>query len=301
MRSIFYAVAAAVLILPSAPVQGRDLVTFNPSSQWVLNYADERCRLARNFGEGNRKITLIMEQFEPTDWFQVIFVGDSLALDTDGYSGEGEIRFGPYEEKSDIRVMPGSVSGVDALFVIGGVRVVPLSAQESEASARARRRGDYYESPPVPEAREKAATWLELKETLKFDVVLQTSAMDRAAKALDDCTWDLVKSWGLDVEQQRTLSRKADPIRSSAWFSTGDYPASALRSSAQADVRYRAIVDEEGRPESCHIQKATEPDAFEKVVCKSVMRRGRFRPALDAQGRPVRSYYSGAVSYRVQS
>jgi len=40
-----------------------------PSSPWVVNYADDSCSLGRAFGEGDQKVTVFFDQYEPGDTF----------------------------------------------------------------------------------------------------------------------------------------------------------------------------------------------------------------------------------------
>ncbi len=59
--------------------------------------------------------------------------------------------------------------------------------------------------------------------------------MDKPMAALRECSWDMVQSWGLNIEQQRTLTRKVTPKDSpSSWFLPDDYPTSMLRAGRQA-------------------------------------------------------------------
>ena len=68
-----------------------DLV-LQPSGGWQLKYADDSCRLARLFGEGENKTLLVLERYEPGDEFMLVVAGASLGKSK---SEKVRYRFGP--------------------------------------------------------------------------------------------------------------------------------------------------------------------------------------------------------------
>lgn len=179
-------------------------------------------------------------------------------------------------------------------------RLAPLTREEQAASDRARRRGDRFDPAPIGPAREAAATWLEVTKAVPQDLLLVTGPMHQPMAALRKCSWDTVKHWGLDVEQQKTLTRKVSPKNHpSRWLNSSDYPASMVYGGYHGLVTVRMIVDGNGNPTSCHVQRSTQPKEFDDVVCRSTMRRARFEPALDAQGKPVPSFYVLTVRFQL--
>ena len=295
-RLLTFAVLAAVFSSATF-AKPREVRRLKPTSQWVLDYADESCQLGRTFGEGADKVVLILYQLQPGDYFKLTFVGSSVK--PDGNVTSGALQFGPIESESEITVTQGT-SGPDRILIVDGTeRIAPLSDVEQKLSDAADRNDTYYEPAPIGPQREKAASWLALNKIMKFDLVLDTGPMHAAMEALRHCTWDLVGSWGLDVEQQKALSRKTYAKSVARWFDADDYPKKMVRSESEGIVNFRLMVSASGRPESCHIQVSTRPKEFDDVVCKIMMRRARFEPALDAEGRPVRSYYQNTIVFRL--
>ena len=301
MRLILTFALAVGMASAATPLHARDVLRLQPTSPWNLHYADDSCRLARIFGEGDRQVTLIFEQFEPGDEFRLSFAGKPVKLRTEGLPVDGELRFGPNEADAEISAVPGTMGDEAAIFVSGEQRIAPLSEQQNEnLSEEAWREGRHVEVPPIGTEREAAATWLQLSEIVRDDLVLETGAMDKPLAALRQCSWDTVRAWGLDVEQQKTLSRKLYPKSASAsWIGADDYPRDMIRSGFQAIVNYRLMVDETGMPTSCDIQTETEPTEFGDLVCNSIKKRARFEPALDAQGKPIRSFWRQTVQFRI--
>ncbi|HKX91258.1 MAG TPA: TonB family protein [Sphingomicrobium sp.] len=299
MRSVIVLVMTAAMFCTVAQAKPREVRHLKPSSPWIVDYAEDTCRLARMFGEGRRAVTVYFEQFEPGDTFNMMFVGDSL--DPRGRALEGSLRFGPGEQADDVTAVAGTTKNRPTIIFNGGKRIAPMTEAERSARKAALSRNERFELAPVGAAREKAVAWVELARLLPFDLVIETGPMDQPLAALRECSWDMVGSWGLDVEQQKQLSRKVRPRSPSiSWFTENDYPAGMLAQGYQANVNFRLLVDETGKPTSCKIQSSTRPKAFDDVVCSVVMKRASFEPALDASGRPVRSFWRQSVSFRIE-
>ena len=299
MRGLLTFVLLTSILSSATLAKPREVRRLKPTGQWVLNYADESCQLGRDFGEGPDKVTLILYQLQPGDDFKLTFVGSIMEPAPSARSGS--LKFGPNEAESDVYFIEGT-SGKDRILMIDGTeRLAPLTEIDKRLFGPAHRDRTFFRLDPIGPEREKAATWLALKNIMKFDLVLETGPMYAAMEALRHCTWDLVDSWGLDVEQQKTLSRKAHPKNSRSWFNVDDYPVKMLRSDSEAIVNFRIMVDTAGRPQSCHIQVSTRPKEFDEVVCKIMMKRARFHPALDAQGQPVNSFYQSSTSFRIEN
>ena len=300
MRLLLLIALGIGLVVPCAASHARETRRLSPSSKWVLDYAEDSCRLGRKFGEGDREVTLILDQFSPGDWFKVMVFGKSVALRGARPPIHGSLRFGPNEPESRITGLSGSTGKLPTFLVDLAQRVAPLTEGEEKASADATRRRAQYQPARISADREKAATWISLAKALPFDLVLDSGPMDKPLAGLRNCSWDMVKSWGLDVEQHKTLTREVGPKNEPAkWFRSQDYPQEMLRGGHQGIVNFRVIVDEHGTPSACRIQTSTRPKEFDDLVCKSVMKRAQFEPALDSQGKPIRSYWRQTVHYMI--
>jgi TonB family protein len=191
-----------------------------------------------------------------------------------------------------------TIGEIRALLVNSPLRIAPLTDAEIEARKEAARRDASFEATPIGAQREAAATWLELANVLRKDLVLETGPMNKPLAALRKYSWDTVKLWGLDVEQQKSLIRKPRPKSEPwRWFDSSDYPEKMIRGGYQAIVNFRMMVDASGKPTSCHIQQSTRPKEFDDIVCRAAMRRASFEPALDSEGKPVPSYWRQTVRF----
>lgn len=301
MRGFLILMLLAGSAWPLAPAYARDVLRLQPSTPWVLDYAEESCRLARNFGEGKDRVTLVMDQFQPGDWFKLSLTGKPLRVNPLARLDKARLRFGSNEAEAEIAAQLGTTkAGEPVLLVNGPQRLAPQTEQEKAAAKEAAREDRRFESAPIGQARERAATWLQLTKAMRHDLVLETGPMDRPLAALRECSWDTVKSWGLDIQQQKTLSRKPNSKGSpTEWFHSSDYPMRMIRDGYEGIVNFRLLVDSAGKPSSCKIQTSTHPKEFDDAVCAAVMKRADFEPALDAQGKPVPSYWISTVHFRL--
>lgn len=79
--------------------------------------------------------------------------------------------------------------------------------------------------------------------------------------------------------------RKAQRERGN--LSDRDYPAAAARFRAEGTVFIRFTVRRDGSVSGCTVTQSSGHRMLDETTCRLVERRFRYRPALDAQGRPV--------------
>lgn len=70
-------------------------------------------------------------------------------------------------------------------------------------------------------------------------------------------------------------------------FSYDDYPEEAVRNHWQGDVVVGVTVNAEGLPTACEVVRSSGHQVLDDATCRIVMRRARFKPGTDANGKPV--------------
>ena len=117
--------------------------------------------------------------------------------------------------------------------------------------------------------------------------------------ALDICNADLRKYWNVgDAGVQ--LSAPARSLRPlAAYFSSDDYPAQAISEEATGTSRIVVMVDETGAVKDCLVEETSGIASLDAMACIALRQRARFKPALDAAGKPVRSVLTGRVTWRM--
>lgn len=84
-----------------------------------------------------------------------------------------------------------------------------------------------------------------------------------------------------------------------AWFSTDDYPASAIRAEEEGTVGVRLGLGGDGRVTSCEVITSSGSSALDLVTCRLYQKRARFAPARDKVGGAIASTYTDRVIWRL--
>jgi hypothetical protein len=85
------------------------------------------------------------------------------------------------------------------------------------------------------------------------------------------------------------VAGQADDARS--WIKPLDYPAAALRASRGGVTGFALTFSEKGEPIRCDIGYSSGWDDLDQATCKLLMKRGKMKPALGSDGRPVLYVY----------
>lgn len=294
-NNLFGALALIAISLPTSAQAAEPALELKQTSAWNVDYADDRCRLMRKFGSGKDEAFAIFDRYGPTDRFRMTLAGKPFKTFVE--NGEATVQFGPAEGEQQLKFYRGTLGEMPALVFRHQIRVAPPSATEQTAIDNAKN-GVWVELAPVGPERVRAIKNLSVGKPLRQTVVLETGPMQKPFEALAKCVDDLMITWGIDVERHKTLSQSVRPLTSPGeWIVSKDYPMKMLSAGQPAIVEFRLSVDAEGKPASCHIQSTTRPKDFDKAVCDSLMRRARFAPALDADGKPIASYYRNTVNF----
>ncbi len=72
-----------------------------------------------------------------------------------------------------------------------------------------------------------------------------------------------------------------------------DYPRSALRAQIGGTVYLRFVVAPNGRVSECAVTRSSGSGELDATTCRLIMRRFRYRPARDAQGRAIADVIRG--------
>ncbi len=72
-----------------------------------------------------------------------------------------------------------------------------------------------------------------------------------------------------------------------ALLSAADYPGEAVRHGWQGDVVADLTISPEGRVSTCRIVTSSGHGLLDEATCKIMLKRAKFYPARDKDGRPV--------------
>ena len=296
-RQLIAALAIIAIGAPAFAQSSKEPLVLKPASAWHVDYADDRCRLAREFGAGEEQVYLFMDRYGPDDYFRLTIAGKPVKTNIE--KAEATLQFGPGEQEQQLYFLNGNLGTMPALIFTNRARI----SAPTEAELVALKNADedtWINIAPISEDRQKAVKFLKIGKPLRRATTLETGSMRGPFAALDKCVDNLMTTWGIDTQKHKTLKSSVKPQQSPGrWVVSTDYPLDMLRSGQSAIVEFRLSIGPDGKPTACHIQSTTRPKEFDDAVCKSVMRRARFDPALDADGKPLASFYRNTVRFQI--
>lgn len=277
---------AVALSAPAAFSQDKPIDTVKRSGEWVVNFDEDSCDLIAQFGPPDDLMFLKFTRYSLGEATDLMVAGNRLKDATSRF--DVTVDFGLGSQPSKHPVMAVTQSKRPGL-IISEVR---LDGWEGGGKSDAK-------APEITPVQEAAVTRMDLKVNGKKPFRLQFGPLDRAMKIMRQCQADLVQSWGYDPAVIKGVSRGASPASSpGSWVSDDDYPSEALARGHSGLLRFRLDVDASGKVVGCRILDRTDPDDFSKVTCDLLTRRARFKPALDANEKPVRAFYLGSFHWK---
>lgn len=308
IREILAGASALSMLAAPMPLAAQDGAprAFTMDGSWTLDAGDDYCRLAANFTNEGDTISFGLERNRADNLARMILVTDAITT----YRGAQALGY-TYEPGGEERMamfLRSETPGGQDYFNLGAVFIGPdpfgagpgASEPGGDAAAPAAPGADTapgtFVQPPYDRAAELAyaanISSILVDEGLRTPVRIQTGSLRAPIQALQACTDDLLRVWGLDYEKHQTMTRRAAPSGPAhEWLATGtigfqDFP---LLSGGRNPVR--VMVDAEGRPTSCHVHWPSLTERKNASICEQIMDNGEFEPALDAEGNAMASYW----------
>ena len=242
-----------------------------PTAKWMVEFADNDCIVSRYYGTTrDDAVILAFKKLPMQDGIDVYLIKDN-ARTSAWRNGRAKIEFGngqPLDTK------------FGAYEVTSGLRRIALSV-EDESYRDAVRSGRVTLNIPG-----------------EANVTFAVPNFGGALKLLDQCVVNLSDAWGIPKDQQTRTKVAARPAGS--WdriFVSQDYTRDAMQANASGRTIVRYVVDETGRPSDCVVLKPSGTFSLDQRTCSVLMRRGRFKPALDINGKPMRSLVVTGVGW----
>ena len=132
MLKKFFTVFALISIATSSQAQSaKGPLQLKQTSAWNVDYADDRCRLMRQFGEGDDKVFAIFDRYGPGERFRITIAGKPVKTAVE--NGEATIKFGPVEGEQKLAFYKGNLGEYPALVFQAQARVAPPTPLEQSA------------------------------------------------------------------------------------------------------------------------------------------------------------------------
>jgi len=239
-----------------------------PLKPWALDYGTTQCTAARSYGDASAPVTLgIVPSLSGTTYMLQVSEprpGPHFAQDS-----EGTVDFGKGPIKSGVLYF--------------GAQGVNQSALQFRLMAS-----------QMEQARSASTMNLRGPNGTQFELTL--AELPTVLEALRKCTEDLQRSWnvgGSFRKPQAPLGNITD------MFTTSDMPADAMKKQREG-TQYQLLVDESGAISGCDVLIPSGSALIDTTGCQLVRERAKFRPAMDAAGKAVRSVWtSPLVTWRI--
>jgi len=274
--------------------------TLEPTSKWVLNYADERCSLLRNFGNGDDAVLLQIDSYGSWNTFRVTLSGTAVPR-SNHPAGTGSFRFSSDVSEREAALLQGTLGekGVAAASLSMHFSPGPEIKQEEfdKLGTEEKARMEVALDRPRPEFDDAVET-ISVTFPRGRSVELHVQGMAEPLKAMRTCVDDLYRSWGIEPSAQKSLSAAAVPLPKTVKHVQSDYPPQKLREGQSAYVPVRMTVSEDGKASSCVVQSSAVDEDFKHAVCANLQ--GDFAPARNASGAAIQSLYNTSVVYLIR-
>lgn len=278
IRSFVLGVLLA-LSIGVAPVAAQDdasfkAVEFAAQSDWRFERTPESCGAFRFFNLGERRLRLSFTRYHPGGPTDIVLVGDDIDW------RYGSIRTGTLP--SSVIVMPDRVSRASwrDMEGIGFTANFPPLADEGEFEGMTGR--DWHAQ----------VTHFFVADASDEPVALETGSLLKPLAWIDACMSKRLERLGIDVVGERGESRPVEATDMETWQNRFKrrFPHAALARNYEGPVPMRLTVGEDGKVRHCQALHQLTARLLREAACGMIIRFARFKPALDAEGKPMVGY-----------
>lgn len=261
LLGLIAATGAATTALAAA-----DPPLLQPYDKWAVDHGNTRCVASRSFGDPKSPVVLgIRPSLNDTTVRLIIMHGAGtltprhVPVTVAGIKASA-LRFSPKDTKQ--RVMWLDLARADFERAIAG--------------------------PSLPVIGEGA------------NIDLALTGIASVAKVLRSCNAGLRAHWNADEAGFARIATRARSLVSPAKAVTNqDYPGQAIDESKGGRTRVLLLIDEKGAAKDCIVEEHSGVASIDAQTCFMVMKRGKFAPALDSAGKPVKSFLSYAFKWKI--
>jgi hypothetical protein len=261
---------------PSTPTAATPMA---PAGKWQVDYGANECRLLRAFGDPAHSTTFQLTKIDPGPDLAPAFALASRSFRTSNAKRTINISAAGHADK---QLLTGSVLsvklGAPAILYVPVAGILYDMIQKDIATGR-------------PTAITVSVD--------KAEVSLNLGKMAQPIAALNDCMDDLMRKWGYNPIEQHQLKNRPIPATSpGTWVNYTDYPEAMIREDKSGGVTARLDIGLTGEIVGCHVMEAGGDPAFQQTTCEVFRKNGRFRPAINKDGKPVASYFPLKIMWK---
>lgn len=265
----FSCVVAALHLLGSQPGFAA-IKPLQPAGGWAVGVEKGMCIARRNFGIDRDRVTLQLSfnTFGPDGVLKII----EASRRDEHTTRDGSIEAGGRSYDAEFSRYPSTT--FVALETSFGLEPEVLSAVET-----------------APNVTLSAGRQIR---------ALVDARIGAAAQAIRACMLSQLKILGIDPQAVAAIAKPAEPAPDVArWITSDDYPNAAIKARVQGEVVMLWSIDESGRAGDCRVIHSSGSALLNTASCATVMKRARYAPALDKEGRPIRSWSTRQVVWKL--
>lgn len=244
------------------------------TGKWTIEYANSMCVLSRDYDTDQKKLAFGLRPWPMGDSLEIVLI------EPGGY-GYG--------------VQQGKVK------VIVGQATTPIAGiYNSYFAPTAKTRVTTINVPHATLDAIADAPSIDIAMAEKPHLALALAKPKAALTALATCTDDLLRTWHVDPAEQAKVATPPAPASTVAeWISTDDYPADALSRNSHGTVSIVWLIDVDGKVKNCGIAATSGDPSLDGAACNAITLRGRYKPALDKDGKPIAIHSTRRVVWRL--
>lgn len=277
-----------------------------PTTGWQLRAHDDKCRMTRDFGDGENALTLWIDKAGDGPNFNVTLVGLPVRSPFGIYVRVG---FAPGVSVERNYTIAKSSKGRPVLSFFG---VQPVSFLAESAADDVEPTGDQEEGVNLAQGnattladevtlrnRFAAIDALELSGGVINPIALELDQMLPMADDLWKCAEELTNRLSADLVASG--SKQVETVDEEIWAAKiqENYPPHLSLTEQQGSVAVRLTVNEQGSPTFCEV--TGDSVLFNDAACVQLLRHARFSPARDGAGNAVASFWSTRITYRLSN
>lgn len=260
---------AVALLVEAASVAA---VPLAPAKPWVVDYADTYCAASREYREAGAPVQLTLRP-SPNGKILQLFVIRSAPHAAPDYASLTVTLAGP---PISTRALIYSSKEGNHRYVVANLG--PTAVEEA--------------------ARTRAVA---VKGGDGLDEVFVVPDMAKVMAALATCNADLQAQWHASAATAAAaIKRQAKPVFSLGhYLRTDDFPEHVIAEGQGGQSRVMLLIDEQGKVRDCLISESSGDAYLDATTCVALVERARFHPALDANGKPIKSSLEERVVWRI--
>lgn len=237
-----------------------------PSEKWVVNYAPEMCTLSRAYGGADGPV-LAFRAWPLSTALDVMVIFPLKGLVGEPQTGDAKLQFSTDPQPRKL-----------------------IYARYDVAKARHRLFELHIGTGKVPDISQAASVDTTLPG---HRTAFQLPKFAAALAALKTCNDELVKSWGIDPDEEAHVATPAEltkDLRNS--IGPQDYPARALSMSHYGTTNMLLTIDTAGRVSDCRVTGRSGSPELDTAACNAFKANVRFHPAIGHDGKPMVTHYT---------